>query len=165
MKMMSSECIVVCIQITTIIHHGFKKTNKLPTVGSEFLNQKFCKMIVPKGDGNNTLNNKDDGPLLITNESTPLLPSSPAPTLARDALDNSVTRKPNSMKSSVFSAVCSTIGGGMLSVPYCFQQTGLVLGLAVLIVFQCLTIYSCRLLIVSARKVKPDASYVDAVVA
>jgi amino acid permease len=68
-----------------------------------------------------------------------------------------------SMKSSIFAGVCSTIGGGMLSLPFAFQGTGIVLGILVLIGAQMLTIWSCRMLIESARKVGEQASVVDVV--
>jgi amino acid permease len=68
-----------------------------------------------------------------------------------------------SMKSSVFAGVCSTIGGGMLSLPFAFQGTGIVLGVAVLIGAQAITIVSCRMLIECAKLVGEQASYVDIV--
>ena len=68
-----------------------------------------------------------------------------------------------SMKSSVFAGVCSTIGGGMLSLPFAFQGTGIVFGVIILGIAQAMTIFSCQLLIDSGRLIGGGDSYVDVV--
>lgn len=57
-----------------------------------------------------------------------------------------------SVLSSVFTLVSMILGGGVLSIPYAFNQTGLILGLFLLIVFGLAADYSIFTLIACSRR-------------
>lgn len=57
-------------------------------------------------------------------------------------------RKP----SAIFGLVSTIVGGGVLSLPYAFSQTGLVLGASLLVICACASDYTVQLLVECARR-------------
>jgi len=62
--------------------------------------------------------------------------------------------KEGTVKSSIFNLVSTIIGGGVLSLPYAFRETGMVLGSLILIFVALMSTYSAILLVACGRRSK-----------
>jgi len=94
-------------------------------------------LVIPEGSGWN---------------SDPPVPQSPGWAEALDPRNESP--KHGTVKSSIFNLVSTIIGGGVLSLPYAFKQTGLVLGAVILAIVACMSAYSAHLLVACGRRSK-----------
>jgi len=68
--------------------------------------------------------------------------------------DNSHQEGPGSIFSSVFNLVSSCGGGGVLSLPFAFKETGLILGCLILVFVASISAYSAHLLVACSRRTK-----------
>lgn len=59
---------------------------------------------------------------------------------------------PGSLKGSVFTTIASTVGAGILSLPYAIKIGGLYFGIVMFIVCMLISLYTCILLVTCAEK-------------
>lgn len=65
-----------------------------------------------------------------------------------------VNRKfsPGSLKGSIFTTIASTVGAGILSLPYAIKIGGLYFGIVMFLVCMIISLYTCVLLVMCAEK-------------
>ena len=73
--------------------------------------------------------------------------------LHQQALDpREAPPKQGTVKSSIFNLVSTIVGGGVLSLPYAFRQTGFALGAVILGLVAIMSAYSAHLLVACGRR-------------